>query len=137
SEIAVNIPAGIRDGEVIRMTGRGEAVPNGTPGDLYVKIHVKPDTYITREGNDLLRTLPVKLTDALLGGTYSVDTLDGAVTIKVPAGVRHGERLRIKERGVPAGGRKRGDFLVRVSIEMPTRLSRKAKQLIEDLREEG
>lgn len=137
SEIEINIPAGIRDGEVIRMTGRGEAVLNGTPGDLYIKIHVKTDAHIVREGNDLIRTLPVKLSDALLGNSYEVETLDGTVTIKVPAGVRHGERLRIKDRGVPIHGSRRGDFLVKINIEMPNRLSRKARKLIEELREEG
>lgn len=137
TEIKIEIPAGIRDGEVIRMTGRGEAIAHGAPGDLYIKLHVKPDQFITREGNNLLRTLPVKLTDALLGSTYSIETLDGTVSIKIPAGVKHGERLRIRDRGVPAGGNRRGDFLVKVNIEMPNKLSRKAKKLIEELRDEG
>lgn len=137
SEIKVEIPVGMRDGEVIRMTGRGEAILNGTPGDLYIKIHVKPDAHIIREGNDLIRTLPVKLSDALLGNSYQVETLDGSVTIKIPAGVRHGERLRIKDRGVPTSATRRGDFFVKINIEIPNRLSRKARKLIEDLREEG
>lgn len=135
-EIEINIPAGIQNGEMIRMTGRGEAVQGGTPGDLYVKIHVKSHDTIKREGNNLVAPLPVKLTDALLGSIYKVDTLDGAVEIKIPAGVKHGEMLRIKGKGVGANGR-RGDFLVRISIETPTKLSRTAKKLIEQLKEEG
>lgn len=135
-EIGINIPAGIQSGEVIRLTGQGEAVAGGTPGDLYVKLHVNPDPEIKREGNNLVKVLPIKLTDALLGSSYQVETLDGEVTIKIPAGIHHGELLRIKDKGVPSGSR-RGDFLVKISIATPNKLSRKAKKLVEDLREEG
>jgi len=135
-EIEINVPPGIENGEVIRMTGRGEAVRGGTPGDLYIKIHVEQHKSIIREGNHLMSTLNIKLSDALLGGSYKVETLDGPVSIKIPAGVRHGEMLRIKGKGVPNGSR-RGDFLVRISIDIPQKLSRKAKKLIEDLKEEG
>ena len=136
SEIEIQIPSGIENGEVVRLTGQGEAITGGIPGDLYVKLHVIPDKDIRREGFNLVRTLPIKLTDALLGETYTVETLDGNETIKIPAGVKHGESLRIRERGVPQGNR-RGDFMVKISIETPTKLSRKAKKLIEELREEG
>lgn len=135
-EIEINIPAGIQNGEMIRMTGQGEAIPNGVPGDLYVKIHVKPHEYITRDGHNLIRTLPIKLTDALLGNTYAVETLEGTTEIKIPAGVRHGEMLRIKGKGVPTGGRQ-GDFLVKITIETPAKLSRKVRKIVEQLREEG
>ncbi|MCB9811828.1 molecular chaperone DnaJ [Candidatus Nomurabacteria bacterium] len=135
-EIAINVPAGIQNGEVIRMSGRGEAVTGGTPGDLYIKIHVKPHDRIKRDGDTLISTLPIKLSDALLGGTYSVETLDETVEIKVPAGIKHGEMLRIRSKGVPNGSR-RGDFLVKISIEIPTKLSRKAKKLVEELKNEG
>ena len=135
-EIEINIPAGIQNGEMIRMTGRGEAIPHGTPGDLYVKIHVKQHTTITRDGSTLYTNLHVKLSDALLGNTYSVETLDGAVEIKVPAGIKHGELLRIKNKGVPQGN-SRGDFMVKLSVDIPQKLSGKAKKLIEELREEG
>tara|TARA_B100000508_G_scaffold140402_1_gene141285 strand:- start:562 stop:1647 length:1086 start_codon:yes stop_codon:yes gene_type:complete len=136
-EVEIAIPAGVQDGEVIRMTGRGEAIPGGQPGDLYIKLHVERDQRVKREGNNLVTDLPVKLTDALLGNEYAVETLDGAVTIKVPAGVQHGELLRIKGKGVPTGETSRGDFLVKISIETPAKLSRKAKKLIEELRGEG
>ena len=135
-EIAINIPSGIQNGEVIRMTGRGEAIANGQSGDLYIKIHVESHASITRNGSTLTTNLPVKLTDALLGATYKVETLDGSVEIKVPAGIAHGELLRIKDKGVPLNGR-RGDFMVKVSIETPKKLSRKAKKIVEELREEG
>ncbi|MCA9363577.1 molecular chaperone DnaJ [Candidatus Kaiserbacteria bacterium] len=136
-EISIKVPAGIQNGEVIRMTGRGEAILHGQPGDLYIKVHVEKHQSIKREGNNLGTKLPVKLTDALLGATYSVETLDGQVDIKIPAGISHGELLRIKNKGVPYDGERRGDFLVAISIETPKKLSRKAKKLIEELRGEG
>ena len=118
------------------MTGRGEAIAHGTPGDLYIKIHVKPHSSIGRDGSTLTTTLHVKLSDALLGNTYAVETLDGSLEIKVPEGVKHGELLRIKGKGVPVGAG-RGDFMVKIHIDIPQKLSRKARKLIEELREEG
>jgi molecular chaperone DnaJ len=135
-EIAIKIPAGIQNGEVIRMTGRGEAIPNGQPGDLYIKVHAESHKTIRRDGSTLTTTLPIKLTDALLGNTYRVETLDGNVEIKIPAGITHGELLRIKDKGVPTD-RGRGDFMVKISIETPKKLSRKAQKLVEELRAEG
>ena len=135
-EIAIKVPAGIQNGEVIRMTGRGEAIPHGQPGDLYIKVHVEQHATIKREGSTLTTKLPSKLTDALLGGTYNVETLDGKVDIKIPAGIAHGELIRIKEKGVPLE-RGRGDFMVKISIETPKKLSRKARKLVEELRGEG
>lgn len=135
-EIKIDIPAGIQNGEMIRMTGQGEAVQGGQPGDLYIKIHVKSDSTITREGQNLYTSLHVKLSDALLGETYHVETLDGGVDIKIPAGVKHGELLRIKGKGVPARSGC-GDFMVKIQIDLPQKLSRKARKLVEELREEG
>jgi molecular chaperone DnaJ len=137
SEIKVNIPAGIDNGEMIRLTGQGEAIPQGIAGDLYIKIHVAPDKQIKREGHNLVSILAIKMTDAALGGSYKISTLDGEVDIKVPSGVRHNEMLRLKEKGVPTTGNHRGDFMVKINIEIPTKLSKKAKQLLEELREEG
>ncbi len=135
--IEINIPAGIQAGEMIRLPGKGEAIRNGMPGDLYVKIHVAQHGVIKRNGNNLESVLNVKLSDALLGSKYHVETLDGPVDIKIPAGVKHGEILRIKGKGVPMSGSSRGDFHVNVLVDMPQKLSRKAKKLIEDLRKEG
>ena len=135
-EISIKIPAGIQNGEVIRMTGRGEAISAGQPGDLYIKVHAEPHKTIRREGINLYSNLPIKLTDAILGNTYRVETLDGTVDIKIPAGIAHGELIRIKEKGVP-GDRGRGDFMVKISIEIPKKLSRKAQKLVEELKEEG
>lgn len=137
-EITIEVPAGIQNGEVIRMTGRGEAIPHGQPGDLYIKIHVESHPTIRREGTTLYTNLSVKLTDALLGSQYHVETIDGKVEITIPAGISHGELLRIKNKGVPSGrSGNRGDFMVKVIVETPKKLSRNAKKLIEDLRAEG
>jgi len=135
-EIKIKVPAGINDGEVIRMVAQGEAMPGAVAGDLYVKIHVHADKKIKREGSNLYQTLQVKLTDALLGADYEIDTLDGKVKIVVPQYVQHGEVLRIKDKGVPVGNR-RGDFLVKIHIELPSKLSRNAKKLVEELKKEG
>ena len=134
--IDINIPAGIEPGEMIRMTGRGEGIKGGTPGDLYVKIHVQRHQSIHRNDTTLETTIQVKLTDALLGGTYGVETLDGIIDIKIPEGVKHGEILRIKGKGVPSGG-SRGDFHVKIAVNIPQKLSRTARKLVEELRKEN
>ena len=135
-EVEIKVPAGIENGEVIRMTGRGEAIASGQPGDLYIKVQVETHATIKRDGTTLFTVLPIKLTDALLGGEYKVETLDSHIDLKVPAGITHGELLRVKEKGVPTE-RGRGDFMVRIQILMPKKLSKKAEKLVEELRAEG
>ncbi len=135
-EIAITVPSGVENGEMIRMPGRGEAAPGGTAGDLYVKLHVKQDSMFIREGSNLITVLKIKLSEALLGGSYHVKTLDGDEKIEIPEGVSHGEVIRIRGKGVPSG-RGRGDILVRIEIELPKKLSREAKALIEKLKEQG
>lgn len=136
-EIRVVVPAGVENGEMIRMPRMGEAVAGGTAGDLYVKIHVREDRAFARDGNNLVTVLPIKLSDALLGGEYRIKTLDGEEQLTVPAGVAHGESLRIRGKGIPLGRGARGDLLVRIDIEFPKKLSRNARDLIEKLRTEG
>lgn len=137
-EIKINIPPGIQNGEMIRLSGQGESIPHGGAGDLYVKIHVDKHSIFKRSGNDLLIDLNVKLTDALLGAEYKIKTLEGNnLTLKIPAGINFGEILRIKNRGVPTTAGRRGDLLVKIIINIPKKLSRRAKKLIEDLRGEG
>lgn len=135
-EISIKVPAGIQNGEVIRMTGRGEAIPGGQPGDFYIKVHAEGHKTIKRDGSTLSTKLPIKLTDALLGSTYTIATLDGDVNIKIPAGITHGELIRIKNKGVPVS-HGRGDFMVKISIETPKKLSKGARKLIEQLKSEG
>lgn len=136
-EIRVKIPAGISDGEMIRMTGKGEAVPFGAAGDLYIKMHVERNAIFHREGESIVMNLPIKLTEALLGSTRPIQTLDGELTIKIPAGISHGEILRVRGKGVPLHSNHRGDLLVKIAVEMPTKLSRKAEKLIDELKNEG
>ena len=137
-EIKIMVPAGIENGEMIRMPGRGEAATaGGVSGDLYIKIHVKADARFKREGGNLITTLTIKLTDALLGGDYGVATLDGEASLKVPAGITHGETLRIREKGIPLPNGSRGDLIVRIHIAIPSQLSRTARKHIEELRNEG
>ncbi len=136
TEIEIKIPAGIDSGEMIRMQGLGEALQGGAAGDLYVKVHVQPHEVFIREGNNLRMTLQVKLTDAILGATYSIPTLKGDLDLKIPSGIVHGEILRVRGKGIERGGH-RGDILVTISIEIPKKLSRKAKKLIAELKNEG
>ena len=135
-EVKISIPAGMQDGEMIRLTGMGEAAPQGVSGDLYVKLHIEPHAHFKREGSNLVMDLEVKLTDALLGGVYAVATLDGDIKVTIPAGVAYGELLRVKGKGVPSQD-KRGDLLIRVVIKFPTKLNKKVQALLQELKQEG
>lgn len=134
--LKIVIPAGIDDGEMLRVAGQGEPVDGGVPGELYVKIHIEPHKFWHKEGVNIVGDLNVKLSDALLGAEYPLETLDGSISLKVPEGVSHGEILRIRGKGVPQG-RHRGDALVRVNIVMPRKLSKDAKKKVEELKKEG
>lgn len=138
-EVNIAVPAGISNGEMIRMTGMGEAVAQGTTGDLYVKINVTPHKIWKREGNDLVLTHEIKLTDALIGVHHTIDGLDGSIDIEIAPGASTGEILRVKGRGVPHlhEKNKRGDVLVKLTIAMPKKLSKKAMAYIAGLKEEG
>lgn len=136
-EIRIEVPAGVSDGEMIRMPGRGEAAAGGSAGDLYVKLHVKQDPAFTRQGNDLVTVLKVRLSDVLLGSTHRVHTLDGDEPLAVPAGIAHGDYLRIAGKGVPGARGKRGDLLVKIHIDFPKKLSKAARAAVEELRKEG
>jgi len=136
-EIAVKVPAGIEDGEVIRLGGAGEAMQGGSSGDLYVKVHVERHPLFRREGSNLLIDLSIKLSSALLGDEYTIETLDGNVTVKIPEGIRHGELLRLKGKGVPIDRARRGDLLIKIVIDLPSKLSREQKKLVEDLKKQG
>lgn len=136
-EVYIVVPSGIEVGEMIRLTGGGEAVAGGTPGDLYVKVHIRPDQRFKKDGPNILTEHSIKLTDALLGADHTIPTLDGDEVLVVPPGVTHGELLRIPGRGVPNARGKRGDLYVKISITLPHKLSRDAKKLIEKLKEEG
>lgn len=138
SEIKIKIPSGIENGEMIRMTGAGEAVSNGVSGDLYAKIHVKKHPQFVREGHNLVMDLDIKLTDALLGAEYDIQAIDDkTINLKIPAGVSVGETLRVRGKGIPVGDKKAGDLMVRLHIKMPRKVSKSARKLIEELKKEG
>lgn len=138
-EVNIAVPAGISNGEMIRMGGMGEAVQGGVSGDLYVKINVTPHKLWKREGNDLVIVHDIKLTDALLGTRHTIEGLDGSIEVDIASGASTGEVMRVKGRGVPHlhEKNKRGDVLVKLHIVMPKKLSKKAAAFIEGLKEEG
>ena len=136
-EIRITIPSGVNNGEMIRLSGGGEAISGGVAGDLYIKLHIISDPIFKKEGNNLITTLNVKLSDALLGNTYTLKTLDGDIEIKIPAGVSFNEILRVKGKGVPSSRNKRGDLLVKINITLPKKLSRNAKKLVDEMKKEG
>lgn len=136
-ELKIVIPAGIDGGEMIRMPGLGEAVKNGVPGDLYVKVHVKPHAVFKKHGMNLIMDMPIKLTDALIGTTASVETVDGKkLEVKIPPMTAPEETLRIRGKGVSADS-VQGDLLIKLTVTLPKKLSAKAKRAIEELKGEG
>ncbi len=136
-EIEIKIPAGIENGEMVRMQGMGEAVRSGMSGDLYIKINVTPHHVFRRDRQNLLMDLDIKLSEALLGAERVIETLDGSVTVKIPEGIASGTQLRVKERGVPAQRGRRGDLMIKVTVKIPSKLSKKAHTAVETLKEEG
>lgn len=139
-EVTIKVPPGIDSGQMIRLSGMGETLEGGVPGDLYVKVHVRRHPSLRKEGYNLIMDLEVKLTEALLGGERTIPTLDGEMTLKIPTGTKHGTILRVKGKGVPLGGgdgTKRGDLYVRTLVQMPEKLSREAKKIVEELRKTG
>ena len=133
------IPKGMEDGELLKISGKGEAsVDGGVPGDLYVKIRMRPDKIFRRQGNDLVMSLPIKFTQAALGDSVEVKTPDGTIKLKIPEGTESGDILKIRGKGVPmARGYGRGDLLVEAKVLTPRHLSRKTREAVEKLREDG
>lgn len=136
-EIKISIPAGIDNGEMIRLPQQGEAVKTGIAGDLYIKIHVKSHPIFRRDGSNLIMNLPVKLTDALLGSVVSVETLEGkTLEVKIPPMKRVEEHIRVRGKGIPEGNGY-GDLIIHLEVALPTKLSNKAKKAVDELKEEG
>jgi molecular chaperone DnaJ len=133
--VHVRIPAGVRDGARIRVAGKGEpATAGGQPGDLFVRVAVTPHDLFGRRGDDLTVELPISFPEAALGAKVQVPTLDGAVTLKVPAGTPTGKTFRIRGRGAPRKGG-HGDLLVKVKVDVPSKLSKDEKALLQQLQE--
>jgi molecular chaperone DnaJ len=137
STVKVRIPAGVHTGSKLRSAGKGEAGHmGGQAGDLYIIIHVKEHELFERHDNDLFCEVPIKFTLAALGGSISVPTLFGKGSLKIPAGTQTGTTFRLREQGISAlrGGRK-GDLLIRVQVEVPTKLNSEQKKKLEDYAE--
>lgn len=136
-DIKVKIPAGIDDGMSVRLRGKGGPAPEGgsEPGDLYVRVRVKPHKTLTREGTIILSEETISMVDAALGCEIEVETVDGKITMKVPAGTQSGTPFKLSGHGVPfrADG-DRGPHIVTVIVETPKNLSKKQKELLEEFR---
>ena len=136
-EIALKIPAGVDDGATIRLRERGEAIANGPKGDLYVNIRVKPHKHFTREGDLILSEQHVSMVDAALGTEIDVETVDGAVRMKVPAGTQSGTDFKLSGHGVPhLRSSNRGAHIVTIVVDTPTKLNKKQHELLESFRSE-
>jgi molecular chaperone DnaJ len=133
--LQVKVPAGVKDGARIKLAGKGEPGGAGVPpGDLYVRVRVERDRVFGRKGDDLTLELPVTYPEAALGSQVQVPTLNGPVTLKVPAGTPSGKTFRIKGKGAPKRGG-HGDLLVTVNVDVPGKLSKREKQLLQELKD--
>jgi molecular chaperone DnaJ len=132
-QVKVRIPAGVADGQRIRLKARGGAgINGGPPGDLYVVVEVAPHDLFGRKGKDLTLTVPITFAEAALGATVTVPTLEKPVTLRIPAGTRSGRTFRVRGHGVHAGS-SAGDLLVTVEVSVPDRLSDAERDAIEQL----
>ena len=133
--VKLKIPAGIHDGQSIRLTGRGGPAPEqgGERGDLYVEIRVRADKHLTREGDLILSEVYITMVEAALGTEVDVETVDGKITMKVPAGTQPGTNFKLSGHGAPRlGSEERGPHIVTVQVEIPKNLSRKQKELLQE-----
>lgn len=137
-KINIKIPAGISDGQTIEIENQGEAGIKGGPnGSLYATISVSKHEFFEREGYDLLCEIPISFTQAALGDEISIKTFDDKVNLKIPSGTQSGKVLRLHNKGIPyLGSSKVGDLLVKVKIITPTKISKKEKELLQELAKE-
>ena len=136
--ISVKIPAGIDEGNQLRLRGEGETAHDvEEPGDLYVIVHISPNELFVREGDDLLHVLMIGYPLAALGGEVSVPTMEGPTTIRIHPGTQPGELIRLKGKGMPHfRGYGKGDLLVRIGISVPEKLTSQQRMLLEQLSKE-
>lgn len=130
----VKIPAGIEDGQTIRLAGKGEAGPAGAPaGDLYLNVRVRSDKRFSREGSSIKSNAEISFPEAALGTAVDVETVQGKVKLKIPAGTQSGKIFKLSEKGMPViNSGHRGDHLVKIHVKTPTKLSRKQKKILEE-----
>ncbi|MGE3166025.1 MAG: molecular chaperone DnaJ [Planctomycetota bacterium] len=136
ADVEVDIPAGVQDGNRLRLVGRGNEAPGGVAGDLFVVVRLEPHEFFLREDNDVLCEVPISFTQAALGAKVEVPTLRGRKKITVPAGTQSGEVIRLRGEGFPSlEGYRRGDELVRVVVEVPRKLGAEQETLLRQLAE--
>ncbi len=136
-ELKINIPAGSSHGDTLKLTGGGEFIKNGKIGDLYLNLIVKNNPNVERSGANLIYNLNITPTEAILGIKKDIELIDGVINVTVPAGSNDGENLIIKSRGIPHSGGSRGSAILRIKINIPKKISKKAKELLEELKKEG
>ncbi|MCJ7664412.1 MAG: HSP40/DnaJ peptide-binding protein [Desulfobacterales bacterium] len=138
-KISVKIPPGIDTGKKLRVAGKGERGPGGGPmGDFYVRVNVQKHPLFTREGSDIYIDQEINFSQASLGTTIEVSTLNGIKKVKIPPGTSGNTKLRLKGEGIPhLKGRGKGDAYVRIIIRVPKKLTSKQKELVEGLAKEG
>lgn len=135
-KLMVNIPAGIDNNNRIRLSGEGEASPNGPAGDLYVEVQVLPHAIFKRNGNDLHCETPIQFTEAALGAEITVPTIDGKIVIKIPEETQTGATFRIRGKGVKGlRSPQAGDLICKVNIETPVKLDTEQKKQLEKFAE--
>jgi DnaJ-class molecular chaperone len=135
-KIKIDIPPGMESGEMIRVRGKGENIENGQPGDLFLKIYVKPHKYLVKDGYNLYTEQKIKLSQAIAGDYLEIDLLGENLKVKIPPGINNGEILRVREKGIPTN-RGRGNLLIKIFINMPDKISKKTREAIDILKKEG
>ncbi len=131
----ISIPAGIRNGQKIRLAGQGANGTAGPRGDLLITVRITPHPRFNVKGDDLVLELPITPWEAALGTVLRIETLAGEIETKIPAGMQSGKQLRLKERGMPIKGGKKGDLYIKVKIVIPTSLTEDERKLFEELSE--
>lgn len=133
--IEIKIPAGVENGSRLRVSGEGEAgLRGGSPGDLYIYVYVKAHSQFERQGNDVHSEVKISITQAILGATITVDTLDGKAELRIPEGTQTGTVFKMKARGIPyLKGHGRGDHLVRIKVSIPTKLTGEQREILRKL----
>ena len=131
--LSVSIPPGMEDGSVVRLRGKGHGAPRGgTAGDLYLRVFVRPDPRFERDGYDIRSRVKIDFSAAALGTSLDVELVDGSVSVKIPEGIQSGTELRLRGKGIESESG-RGDHLLTVIVETPTRLSKTQRKALEEL----
>ena len=133
----VHIPPGIENGMRLRLAGKGEMPKNGIPGDLFVEVHIKHENGYYRDGRTLYKELKIDFPTAVLGGNMEIESIDGKINVKIPQGTQYGDEIVIRGRGMPPlNGGRRGDLILKIKVDIPKKLTKRQRELIEKLAEE-